>query len=92
MLVGREPTLLALVGRDYRYFNDVYLFNLDLRAWTKVECSNSGPSPRSGCQLLPVAEGKVLLYGGYSREKVKKDLDEGKAHTDMFLLQADSEC
>ncbi|KAK8773481.1 hypothetical protein V5799_011986 [Amblyomma americanum] len=90
--VGRQ--LLLFGGfhesvRDYRYFNDLYLFDLDHRVWTKVECSNSGPSPRSGCQLLPVAEGKVLLYGGYSREKVKKDLDQGKAHTDMFLLQAD---
>lgn len=76
--------------RDYRYFNDVYIFNLDGRTWTKVECSNSGPSPRSGCQLVPMAENKVLLYGGYSREKVKKDLDQGKPHTDLFLLQADA--
>lgn len=91
--VGRQ--LLLFGGfhestRDYRYFNDVYLFNLDLRTWTKVECSNSGPSPRSGCQLLPVAEGKVLLYGGYSRERIRKEFDQGKAHTDMFLLQADT--
>ncbi|KAL1429081.1 hypothetical protein MTO96_016812 [Rhipicephalus appendiculatus] len=91
--VGRQ--LLLFGGfhestRDYRYFCDVYLFNLDLRAWTKVEFSNSGPSPRSGCQLLPVAEGKILLYGGYSRERIRKEFDQGKAHTDMFLLQADT--
>ena len=29
---------------------------------------------------------KILVYGGYSRDKVKKDVDLGKTHTDMFLL------
>lgn len=27
-----------------------------------------------------------MLYGGYSKERVKKDVDRGKTHTDMFML------
>lgn len=94
VLVNRQ--LLLFGGfhesfRDYRYFNDVYLFRLDLRTWTKLEFSNSGPSPRSGCQLLPVGEAKALVYGGYSREKTKSEFDQGKAFGDMYLLQCDPE-
>ena len=35
---------------------------------------------------------KVLVYGGYSREKVKRDVDLGKTHTDMFLLVPEGRC
>ena len=27
------------------------------------------------------------MYGGYSLEKVKRDVDQGTTHTDMFALQ-----
>ena len=27
-----------------------------------------------------------MIYGGYSKEKVKKDNDEGKTHSDMYML------
>ena len=33
--------------------------------------------------------GTVVIYGGYSKERVKKDVDVGKAHTDMFMLAPD---
>lgn len=73
--------------RDYKYFNDVYVFDLEKYQWTKIDPVGKCPSPRSGCQLAPLIDGKVLLYGGYSREKVKKDVDRGTVHTDMFNLQ-----
>lgn len=44
------------------------------------------PTPRSGCILLPTPDNKVVLYGGYSKEKVKKNMDRGCIHNDMFLL------
>lgn len=72
--------------RDYKYFNDVYAFNLDTRVWTKLEPSGTPPSPRSGCQMVHTPDGKVLIFGGYSKIKVKKDVDKGTVHTDMFLL------
>lgn len=47
------------------------------------------PAPRSGCILLPTADNKFVIYGGYSKEKVKKDTERGRVHADMFLLQTD---
>lgn len=39
--------------------------------------------------MLPTSE-KLLVYGGYSKEKVKAGVDKGQIHTDMFLLSPDS--
>lgn len=47
------------------------------------------PAPRSGCILLPTPDNKIVVYGGYSKEKIKKNLDRGRIHDDMFFLQAD---
>jgi len=48
------------------------------------------PAPRSGCILLPTPDNKIIVYGGYSKEKIKKNVDHGCIHDDMFLLtQAD---
>ena len=40
--------------------------------------------------MVTLPDGKVLIYGGYSKEKVKKDVDKGVTHTDMFILAPDS--
>lgn len=72
--------------RDYKYFNDVYAFDLENYSWKKITPTGTPPAPRSGCQMIPVADGKVLIAGGYSKERVKKDVDKGTVHTDMFLL------
>lgn len=40
--------------------------------------------------MVPLKDGKILIYGGYSKEKVKKDVDKGKVHSDAFLLVLDS--
>ena len=48
------------------------------------------PTPRSGCIVLPTPENKILIYGGYSKERVKKDVDKGHVHMDMFLLSPES--
>ncbi|KAH9515686.1 kelch domain containing 4 [Bulinus truncatus] len=74
-------------NRDYKYFNDVYTFDLETFTWSALNPAGNGPSPRSGCVLLPVADqNKVIVYGGYSKDHVKKDVDQGKTHTDMFAL------
>ncbi|XP_053401413.1 kelch domain-containing protein 4-like isoform X2 [Mercenaria mercenaria] len=73
--------------RDYKYFNDVYAFNLDTYTWTALVTSGIAPAPRSGCVLAPALDqGRIIVFGGYSKERVKKDVDVGKVHTDMFAL------
>ncbi|KAL0115556.1 hypothetical protein PUN28_010819 [Cardiocondyla obscurior] len=74
---------------SYKYFNDIHIFDLETYTWQKIETIGVAPTPRSGCIFLPTPDSKVVLYGGYSKEKIKKDLDRGCIHDDMFLLQAD---
>jgi hypothetical protein len=40
--------------------------------------------------MVALPNGKVLIYGGYSKEKIKRDVDKGVIHTDMFLLTSES--
>ena len=35
---------------------------------------------------------RLLVYGGYSMERVKRDVDQGTMHTDMFALQPEGVC
>uniref|UniRef100_A0A5F8A5T2 Kelch domain containing 4 n=1 Tax=Macaca mulatta TaxID=9544 RepID=A0A5F8A5T2_MACMU len=73
--------------RDYIYYNDVYAFNLDTFTWSKLSPSGTGPTPRSGCQMSVTPQGGIVIYGGYSKQRVKKDVDKGMRHSDMFLLK-----
>ncbi|XP_069492271.1 kelch domain-containing protein 4 [Ambystoma mexicanum] len=75
--------------RDYVYYNDIYSFNLDTFKWTKLSPTGTGPTPRSGCQMATTQEGNIVIYGGYSKQKVKKDVDKGTLHTDMFYMKND---
>ncbi|XP_070575782.1 kelch domain-containing protein 4-like [Ptychodera flava] len=77
--------------REYRYFNDVHAFNLDTYQWIKLSISGNGPSPRSACQFLTRTDGALLVYGGYTKKPVKKDVDQGVTHDDMFLLSPQKE-
>ncbi|XP_072492380.1 kelch domain-containing protein 4 isoform X3 [Notamacropus eugenii] len=75
--------------RDYIYYNDVYAFSLDTYTWSKLSPSGTGPTPRSGCQMSVSSEGTIIIYGGYSKQRVKKDVDRGTLHSDMFLLKCE---
>jgi len=76
-------------GRDCKYFNDLFAFHLEERTWKKLETVGTGPTPRSACQMLTLADGRIVVYGGYSKEKLKKDVEKGVTHADMFLLSPD---
>ncbi len=76
-----------------RYFNDVHAFDLDALVWRKIEVGGgTAPCPRSGCVMytLPDSRG-IIVFGGYCKEKAKKDAEKGMTLTDMFLLVPDSE-
>ncbi|XP_061679169.1 kelch domain-containing protein 4 isoform X2 [Syngnathoides biaculeatus] len=46
------------------------------------------PSPRSACQMTPTPDGSgIIIYGGYSKLRLKKDIEKGTIHSDMFLLK-----
>ncbi|XP_075833605.1 kelch domain-containing protein 4 isoform X2 [Microtus pennsylvanicus] len=73
--------------RDYIYYSDVYAFSLDTFQWSKLSPSGPGPTPRSGCLMAVTPQGSIAIYGGYSKQRVKKDVDKGTQHSDMFLLK-----
>lgn len=77
--------------RDYKYYNDLHIFDLTNYQWSKLVISGNVPAPRSGCVLLPTAQNTIAVWGGYSKERIKKDVDKGHVHTDMFVLAPDSE-
>ncbi|RZF40849.1 hypothetical protein LSTR_LSTR003359 [Laodelphax striatellus] len=76
-------------NNEFKYFNDLYAFSLEDRTWKKLAPAGTPPSPRSGFQMFALNDGKILVHGGYSKVKVKKDVDKGVVHTDMFLLSPD---
>ena len=87
-------TVLSLsTDSDYKYYNDLHAFNLDTFTWCKLTVTGLCPAPRSASQMGVLHDQRhLLIYGGYSKEKQKRDVDLGKVHTDMFLLQPDGEC
>eukprot|EP00124_Ichthyophonus_hoferi_P004171 Ihof_evm2s428 gene=Ihof_evmTU2s428 len=74
-----------------KYYNDVYTFHLEDRVWTKVSFPSImiGPTPRSACQFMPASDEKILLFGGYSRHRVKGEIDKGETHSDIWSLEID---
>jgi len=77
---------------ECKYFNDVHVFSLEERCWRKVVTSGTAPGPRSGCCMVPLQDGRILVYGGFCKEKKsgrKKEDEEGKTMADMYLLAPD---
>lgn len=48
-------------GRNYKYYNDVYVFCTDSRIWKKIEATGIPPSPRSACLLMPSGQESVCF-------------------------------
>jgi len=36
-------------------------------------------------------QSRLIVYGGYSKERIKRDVDRGQIHSDMFTLTFDSQ-
>ncbi|XP_054633646.1 kelch domain-containing protein 4 isoform X2 [Dunckerocampus dactyliophorus] len=74
--------------RDFIYYNDIYSFSLDTFSWSRLSALGTAPSPRSACQMTSMPDGSgVIIYGGYSKVRLKKDIEKGTIHSDMFLLK-----
>eukprot|EP00898_Chlorokybus_atmophyticus_P006248 jgi/Chlat1/6624/Chrsp482S06113 len=56
-------------NRNVRYFNDLFVLNLEDMKWTKVEkkLGAISPSPRSATQLFTCGD-TLYLYGGYYKD------------------------
>ncbi|XP_047037755.1 kelch domain-containing protein 4 [Helicoverpa zea] len=90
VLLGRNIIVFggyADDGRECRYFDDVYSFCLDTRAWTKLSPSGRGPCARSACVMLPAGNDSLLIYGGFSRVRTGRT-ERTQTHTDLFRLSA----
>ena len=71
------------------------MFNLETLKWEEMKFSAIGlseiPLPRSACQLSVCGKtNSIVLYGGFSKEKLKKEKEKGIIHSDMFVLQQES--
>lgn len=77
--------------RDYKYFNDIHCFDLETYKWVSLDVKGNPPAARSGCCMVALPDGKILVAGGYSKERIKKDVDKGHVYTDAYLLAPDSE-
>ncbi|KAL9273214.1 Kelch domain-containing protein, partial [Drosera capensis] len=75
--------------REVRYFNDLYVFDLDQFKWQEIKphLACMWPSPRSGFQLF-VNQDEIFLYGGYSKEVSadKSSSEKGIVHSDIWSL------
>ena len=40
--------------------------------------------------MVALADGRILILNGYSKTKLKKDVDKGVVHTDAFILAPES--
>lgn len=76
-------------GSDIKYYNDLWIYNTEDLKWTSVGKASSGPSPRSGCQLV-AKDDTVYLYGGYFKSRDEEDSDlpveKGTVLHDMWTL------
>lgn len=78
-------------GYSYKYYNDVWVFSLETYKWQELKISGAvKPQPRSAACMVPTSDGKILVWGGYSKTSVKKEVERGITHADMFTLVPDS--
>ena len=55
---------------ETKYFNDVHIYDTIERKWRPASISGTAPSPRSACCMFAMPDGRILVYGGFCKEKV----------------------
>ncbi|KAI4326758.1 hypothetical protein MLD38_032037 [Melastoma candidum] len=75
--------------REVRYYNDLYVFDLDQYKWQEIKPKPGAmwPSARSGFQLFVYLD-EIFLYGGYFKEVSadKEGSEKGIIHSDFWSL------
>lgn len=80
-------------GVSYKYYNDVWMFSMETYQWECLNVAGSvKPAPRSAGCMAATTDGRILVWGGYSKTAVKKEIDRGVTHSDMFAMVPESEC
>lgn len=69
-----------------KYFNDVHVFSMENYTWTKLDVTGTPPAPRSASCITVTTDQRILIWGGYSKMNMKKDVEKGTTHSDMFSL------
>jgi hypothetical protein len=55
-------------GGLHKFYNDTWSFNISTRKWTKLQCTGSIPSPRSGHAAVLVGD-VMYVFGGCTHDK-----------------------
>lgn len=72
-------------GKDY--YNDLFILDLEIMAWTKPMVSGPEPSPRQGHSAILIGS-NLIVHGGFKlrEDKLKKcGLAQGNVLRDSFL-------
>ncbi|EEC43416.1 predicted protein [Phaeodactylum tricornutum CCAP 1055/1] len=71
-----------------RWYNDVYVFNLQTESWMDVPHSKltARPEPRSACNAAVIGD-QMIVHGGFSKLSKKEETSETKTHSDAWVLQ-----
>ena len=84
MATSQDQTRMVIYGG--------FMISLSVLSWLPVRTRHvwlymAVYDVSTGCVMATSQDqSRVVIYGGYSKEKVKKDVDKGKIHTDMFVL------
>lgn len=94
-MVAAKKQLIVFGGfhdntQSYRYYNDLYSFSVENYVWTKIEASSNPPPERSGCCMTAAQDGKIYVWGGYSKSSQKNKFERGVTYSDMYSLTPDS--
>lgn len=51
-----------------KIFNDLYIFNLSLLRWIKIDAEGEAPTPREGHIAKMIGNDKMFVHGGFNDE------------------------
>ena len=57
-------------GGSGNFLNDTWSFNVSARKWTKLQCTGSIPSPRSGHAAVLIGD-VMYVFGGLAPDRTR---------------------